>query len=60
MDVKAECSNEKDDVVLEVNGEKFLCGRKLLSSHSAYFNAMFGDSFIEKNKKLINIQVGTS
>lgn len=60
MDVKAGCSSDKDDVVLEINGEKFLCGRKLLSSSSAYFNAMFGDSFIEKNKRLINIQVRTS
>lgn len=56
MDMKTGCSNEKDDVVLEVNGEKFLCERKLLSSSSAYFSAMFGDNFIEKNKKVINIQ----
>ena len=56
--MKAECSNKKDEVVLEVNGEQFLYERKLLSSFSAYFSAMFGDSFIEKNKKLIQIQVG--
>lgn len=56
MDMKPGCSDEKDEVILEVNGEQFFYGRKLLSSHSAYFSAMFGENFIEKNKMLIHIQ----
>ncbi|PSN54654.1 hypothetical protein C0J52_01082 [Blattella germanica] len=44
------------DVILEVSGKCFPCQRRILAEHSPYFQAMFSNNFIERNKSSIEIQ----
>jgi hypothetical protein len=44
------------DVILKVGDTSFPCHRKLLAEKSPYFQAMFGNNFIEREKTTIEIQ----
>jgi hypothetical protein len=44
------------DVILKVGDASFPCHRRILAEYSPYFEAMFGNNFIEKNKTTIEIQ----
>ncbi|KAJ9578774.1 hypothetical protein L9F63_004982 [Diploptera punctata] len=48
--------NNPFDVVLKVGDVNFPCHRKTLADYSPYFQAMFSDRFIEKDKECIEIQ----
>jgi hypothetical protein len=45
------------DVILKVGETFFPCHRRILAEYSPYFQAMFGDNFIERDKATIEIQV---
>lgn len=47
-----------DEVFLEVEGSSLRCNKKELSVHSDYFKIMFGSNFVEKEKKVIKLEVG--
>jgi hypothetical protein len=44
------------DVILKVGDASFRCHRRVLAEYSPYFEAMFGNNFIEKDKTTIEIQ----
>ncbi|XP_049814572.1 kelch-like protein 38 isoform X1 [Schistocerca nitens] len=44
------------DVVLRINGQEFQCRRKELAMRSPYFEAMFTHRFVEKDKRVIDMQ----
>jgi hypothetical protein len=44
------------DVILKVGDTSFPCHRRLLAEYSPYFQAMFGNNFIEREKTTIEIQ----
>lgn len=44
------------DVILKVGDVNFPCHRRVLAEYSPYFEAMFGNNFIEKDKTTIEIQ----
>jgi len=44
------------DVILKVGDANFPCHRRILAEYSPYFEAMFGNNFIEKDKTTIEIQ----
>ncbi|XP_069689026.1 kelch-like protein 38 isoform X1 [Periplaneta americana] len=44
------------DVILKVGNMKFPCYRKVLAEQSPYFQAMFGEHFVEREKSTIEIQ----
>jgi hypothetical protein len=44
------------DVILKVGDANFPCHRRVLAEYSPYFEAMFRNNFIEKDKTTIEIQ----
>jgi hypothetical protein len=44
------------DVILKVGDAFFPCHRRILAEYSPYFQAMFGNNFIERDKATIEIQ----
>jgi hypothetical protein len=44
------------DVILKVGEANFHCDRRLLAEYSPYFQAMFGNNFIEREKTTIEIK----
>lgn len=44
------------DVILKVGDVNFPCHRRILAECSPYFEAMFGNNFIERDKAVIEIQ----
>jgi kelch-like protein 17 (actinfilin) len=46
------------DVILKVGDVNFPCHRRILAECSPYFEAMFGNNFIERDKDVIEIQAG--
>jgi kelch-like protein 17 (actinfilin) len=46
------------DVILKVGDVNFSCHRRILAECSPYFEAMFGNNFIERDKDVIEIQAG--
>jgi hypothetical protein len=44
------------DVILKVGDVNFPCHRRILAECSPYFEAMFGNNFIERDKTVIEIQ----
>ncbi|XP_069689017.1 kelch-like protein 38 isoform X1 [Periplaneta americana] len=44
------------DVILKVGNMRFPCYRKVLAEQSPYFQAMFGEHFVEREKSTIEIQ----
>jgi hypothetical protein len=52
----AEKTTASYDVILKVGDANFPCHRRILAEYSPYFEAMFGNNFIEKDKTTIEIQ----
>lgn len=50
-------TQEKINVTLVVDGAEFSCQRNELAANSPYFEAMFGDNFVERHKDVIEIKV---
>jgi hypothetical protein len=44
------------DVILKVGDTSFPCHRSVLAEYSPYFQAMFGNDFVERDKTTIEIQ----
>jgi kelch-like protein 20/kelch-like protein 24/35 len=44
------------DVILKVGGVNFPCHRRILAEYSPYFQAMFGNNFIERDKTTVEIE----
>lgn len=44
------------DVILQVGDVSFPCHRRILAECSPYFQAMFGNNFIERDKATVEIQ----
>lgn len=46
-----------EEVILEIENTSIKCNKQDLIKHSDYFKAMFEGNFIERNKRIIKLEV---